>query len=295
MDWEDARMFLAVAREGQLLGAARRLGVNQATLSRRLTQLERALQVTLVLRGPQGCALTGEGQALMARIERAEAAMQEAEALFRGQAARLSGTVRIGAPDGFGLQFLAPRLGALARRHPELRLELVPVPRAFSLSQREADVAILVGRPERGRAVASRLTDYTLGLYASHRYLAAAGMPARPEDLRRHRLVGNVEDLVSAPGLDYVTEFFGETRPGVAISTAFGQLGAVRGGAGIGVLHDFIAAGDPGLVPVLPQMRATRAYWLAYHESQRAIHRVQAVAEFIRAEVSAAGGWQRAD
>ncbi|WP_108260529.1 LysR family transcriptional regulator [Mangrovicoccus ximenensis] len=83
MDWDDARMFLAVAREGQLLGAAKRLGVNQATLSRRLTHLERDLQATLMLRGPQGCALTGEGQALMARLERAEAAMQEGEALFR--------------------------------------------------------------------------------------------------------------------------------------------------------------------------------------------------------------------
>ncbi|WP_172327600.1 LysR family transcriptional regulator [Mangrovicoccus sp. HB161399] len=293
MDWEDARMFLTVAREGQLLGAAKRLGVNQATLSRRLTHLERNLQATLVVRGPQGCALTEEGQSLMARIERAETAMQEGEALFRGRAAKLSGTVRIGAPDGFGVQFLAPRLGILARRHPELRVELVPVPRAFSLSQREADVAILVGRPERGRAVAAKLTDYSLGLYASHRYLAAAGTPAAAADLKDHRLVGNVEDLVSAPGLDYVTEFFGETRPTIAISTAFGQLEAVRGGAGIGVLHDFIVGDDPGLARVLPEMTVTRSYWLAYHESLRAIHRVQAVVEFIRSQVAAAGDWQR--
>ena len=75
--------------------------------------------------------------------------------------------MRIGTPDGFGVHFLAPRLNRLATRHPDLALELVPVPRSFSLSQREADVAIIVGRPERGRAVVSRLTDYSLGLYAA--------------------------------------------------------------------------------------------------------------------------------
>ncbi|WP_108261758.1 LysR substrate-binding domain-containing protein [Mangrovicoccus ximenensis] len=179
--------------------------------------------------------------------------------------------------------------------HPGLRVELVPVPRAFSLSQREADVAILVGRPERGRAVATKLTDYSLGLYASHRYLAAAGTPGSAADLKGHRLVGNVEDLVAAPGLDYVTEFFGETRPAIAISTAFGQLEAVRGGAGIGVLHDFIVGDDPALVRVLPAMSVTRSYWLAYHESQRALRRVQAVVEFVRAQTAEAGGWLRRD
>ena len=293
MDWDDARIFLTVAREGQLSSAARRLGVNQTTLSRRLTALERDLQATLMLRGPQGCALTEEGQALMARLELAETAMQEAEGLFGAAQARVSGTVRIGAPDGFGVQFLAPRLGDLARRHPELRVELVPVPRAFSLSQREADLAILVGRPETGRAVASRLTEYSLGLYASARYLTAMGTPASPADLGRHRLIGYVEDLLAAPGLDYVAEFFGPHRPTLAISTALGQMEAVRAGAGIGVLHDYIAGRDPALIRVLPGLTVRRAYWLAYHESQRGLTRLQAVAGFIRQAVAREGGWVR--
>ena len=127
MDWEDARLFLTVAREGRLLGAAKRLGLNQSTLSRRLTHLERDLQTTLVVRGPQGCALTAEGQALAQRLERAEDALLEGEALFRDRSTRVSGTVRIGTPDGFGVHFLAPRLNRLATRHPDLALELVPV------------------------------------------------------------------------------------------------------------------------------------------------------------------------
>ncbi len=88
----------------------------------------------------------------------------------------IAGTVRVGAPDGFGVSFLAPRMGRLIERHPELKIQLVPVPRSFSLSRREADIAITLERPEQGRLVSSKLTDYTLGLYASR---AMPGSTAR--------------------------------------------------------------------------------------------------------------------
>lgn len=98
--------------------------------------------------------------------------------------------VRIGAPDGFGVGvgFLAPRLADLAARHPGLTVQLVPTPRGFSLSRREVDLAVMVGRPERGPLVARKLTDYSLGRYAAH------PAPVEPADLVRHRLVGYVED-----------------------------------------------------------------------------------------------------
>ncbi|MFV0359985.1 LysR family transcriptional regulator [Tropicimonas sp.] len=291
MDWDDARMFLTVAREGQLLAAASRLGVNQSTLSRRLTRLEQALQTTLMVRGPQGCALTAEGQALVARLDRAESALLEGEALFTGAAAQVSGTVRVGAPDGFGVHFLTPRLRTLAERHPDLTLELVPVARSFSLSQREADVAVMVGRPDRGRAVVSRLTDYSLSIYASRSYVASHGRPETEADLAHHRLIGYVDDLLFTRTLDYVAEFFGGLRPDIAIASALGQERAVRAGVGIGVLHDFIAQDDPDLVRIMPLRSVRRAYWLAYHESLREIRRVQAVVGFIRAEVAAVPGW----
>lgn len=295
MNWDDARLFLTVAREGRMLAAGKRLGVNQATLSRRLTAMERGLQTTLMTRGPWGCLLTAEGQALMAHLERAEAAMQEGEALFTGAEAQLSGTVRIGAPDGFGVQFLAPRLEKLAAKHPDLRVELAPAPRNFSLSQREADIAVLVGRPESGRTVSGKLTDYSLSLYAARRYLERMGAPADEAELARHRLIGYVEDLLFTPSLDYGAEFFGALRPNLAVSSALGQMQAVRSGGGIGVLHDYLADGDDELQRVLPERSITRAYWIAWHESQRGNRRIRAVTDFIREEVSAASGWLRAD
>jgi DNA-binding transcriptional LysR family regulator len=280
-DWDDGRLFLAVARAGQMLAASRALGVNQATLSRRVAALEAALGAKLLVRRTHGSELTDAGAALVESLERIESELLAAQARLHGTDAAVAGVVRIGAPDGFGVAFLAPRLPRLAERHPDLRVQLVPTPRGFSLSRREADLAVMVGRPEKGRLVARKLTDYSLGLYASHAYLADRPAPAEPADLARHRLVGYVEDLVAAPALSYAGEFLRAWRSHFEISSAIGQLEAVRGGAGIGVLHDYLARRDPGLVRVLPGHRAVRSYWTAVHENLRDVARVRAAAYFL--------------
>lgn len=193
----------------------------------------------------------------------------------------ISGSVRIGAPDGFGVSFLAPRLATLTARYPDLKIQLVPVPRSFSLSRREADIAITVDRPDQGRLVAKKLVDYTLCLYASRSYLAERAAPRSIDDLPKHRLVGYVDDLVISPSLNYAPEITREWRPAFEISSAIGQVEAVKAGAGIGILHTFIAREYPDLVPVLPERTIHRSYWLAYHESVRTLRRITAVSSFI--------------
>jgi len=280
MNWDDARIFLAVARQGQLLGAARALGLNHATVARRLTALEAALGSTLVRRRTNGTELTSEGERFLAFAETMESAsLAAAEAA--GADSALVGTVRIGAPDGFGVAFLAPQLGELTERHPGLRLELVPVPRAFSLSRREADIAVTLERPREGRLVARKLTDYRLGLYAAPAYLERYGTPRRLEDLARHRLVGYVEDLLYTATLDYTAEFLKDWQSTLSVSSAIGQLEAVGAGAGIGILHTFMAGRDPRLVPVLPEHRSTRSYWTVVHEDLRNLRRVAVAADFL--------------
>jgi DNA-binding transcriptional LysR family regulator len=283
--WDDGRMFLAVARAGQMLAASRALGVNQATLSRRVAALEAALGAKLLVRRTHGSELTDAGAALVESLERIESELLAAQARLQGTDAAVAGAVRIGAPDGFGVAFLAPRLARLAERCPDLRIQLVPTPRGFSLSRREADLAVMVGRPEKGRLVARKLTDYTLGLYASRGYLAAHPTPAEPADLAAHRLVGYVEDLVAVPALNYASEFLRAWRSHFEISSAIGQVEAVRAGAGIGVLHDYLARRDPELVHVLPAHRAVRSYWTAIHENLRDVARVRAAADFLTESV----------
>lgn len=281
MNWDDVRIFLAVARAGQILGAARRLDLNHATVSRRIVALEEALRTKLFRRLTTGSELTAAGERFLEVAERMEADMISARAEIAGEGDDVSGTVRIGAPDGFGVAFLAPRLGALTASHRELSIQLVPVPRSFSLSRREADIAITVERPTEGRLVASKLVDYSLGLFASRAYAKENGLPRTPEELSLHRLVGYVPDLVVSPSLDYAAEFSPEWNAGFAISSAMGQVEAVRSGAGIGILHTFIAQSLPELVPVPAAPPIRRAYWLVYHESVRPLRRIQAVASYI--------------
>ncbi|OSP56861.1 LysR family transcriptional regulator [Pseudoruegeria sp. SK021] len=289
MNWEDARLFLAVARSGQMLGAARRLGVNQATLSRRVLVLEKELQVTLLHRRPHGCDLTDEGRRLAERLERVESEFLRAESEIRGRDMAVTGTVRIGAPDGFGTAFLAPRLKLLAQRHPGLAVQLVPVPRSFSLSRREADIAVIVGQPERGQLVTRRLMDYSLSLYATPEYLRQAPPLNSAADLSAHDLVGYVEDLIYAPGLDYAQEITRTWTNRIEVSSALGQQEVVRAGGGIGLLHDYLVTPEMGLVRVLPDMSIQRAYWIVFHESLRDMRRIQITTDFLLEIVRDAG------
>lgn len=281
MNWDDVRMFLAVARTGQILAASRRLGVNHATLSRRVTALEEDLKTRLLIRRTNGCELTAEGEIFLHAAERMETEMMAAQSQVGRVDSALAGTVRIGAPDGFGVSFLAPRLGRLTARYPELKIQLVPVPRSFSLSQREADIAITIERPEQGRLVSSRLTDYTLGLYASRDYLKDRDPPRAVEDLKHHRRIGYVEDLIYSPSLNYTGEIMRNWDAGFEISSAIGQNEAVLSGAGIGILHDYIARSHERLVRLLPEIGIRRAYWTIYHESARDLARVRMVADFL--------------
>jgi len=285
MDWDDVRVFLAIARCGQILAAARRLGINHATVARRVSSLEDALKTRLLIRRTTGCVLTEAGENFLEFAERMETEMLSARSALGEEDVAIAGTVRIGAPDGFGVNFLAPALSRLSHRHPDLKIQLVAIPRSFSLSRREADLVISVDMPERGRLVAKKLVDYRLSLYASRSYLADNPPPASLSDLTRHRLVGYVDDLVFSPSLNFAGEFMRDWNAAFEISSSLGQVEAVKAGAGIGILHSFIARRYDELLPLLPDYYAVRSYWLSYHESARSLRRVKLVADFISGAV----------
>ena len=281
MDWDHLRVFLAVARQGQLLGAARRLGLNHTTVSRRLDLLEADLGSVLVERRPSGSTLTQAGERLLPVAERMEAEIVQLAAAMREDEAEVAGTVRIGAPDGLGNLVLAAEIGRLIDRHPNLVVELVPLPRAFSLSRREADIAIGFERPPHGRLIASKLCDYSLGVYAAPGYLERRGKPASRSDLAGHAVVTAVEDFVYASALDYATSLEQGAGRLFRCASVVGQLEAVRSGVGIGVLHDFAAVGDTRLARVLPEISFTRAYWLLSHADTHGVARIATCRAFL--------------
>lgn len=281
MNWDDCRVFLSVARNGRMLTAARSLGSTQATVSRRIKALEESLDTILLVRRAHGCDLTDEGRLLYEKLERAELEFLGAQELLSNERYGISGNVRIGAPDGFGTAFLAPRLPYLSVKHPRLSIQLVPMPRTFSLSQREADIAICVGRPTDGALVVRKLMDYSLSLYATPSYLERSPLIESKADLSNHTLVSYVDDLIPTPSLDYVSEFTSAWANRIEVASALGQQEIVRASGGVGILHDYLVKPEMGLKKILPEVSIDRSYWIVVHENQRHSRRVRTVSDFI--------------
>ena len=285
-DWNNLRAFLAVARTGRLTAAAARLGADHATVSRHITALEQGLKARLFERAPTGYTLTPQGERLLATAEGVEALTLAAQSEVGGADLSVSGVVRVGAPEGFGSYFLAPRLSALAEAHPELEIELVAIPGVLSLSKREADIAVSLSRPREGRLLARKLTDYSLSLYGAAAYLDARPPLETRADMSGHRFIGYIEDLLYAPELDYMDAPDAEIVVRLRSSNLIAQLRATCAGAGLCVLPDFIAASEPGLVRVLPaQVGLTRSFWLLTHADLKGLARVRTVADFITKSV----------
>src|SRR5690606_37433803 len=118
---------------------------------RRVNALERTLGARLFDRSPAGSALTPAGERFLQTAERVESEMLRAQGALANSAMSMEGTVRIGAPDGFGTYYLMPKLERLLAEHPDLHIQIAPLPRSFSLSRREADLAITIDLPEEGR------------------------------------------------------------------------------------------------------------------------------------------------
>jgi DNA-binding transcriptional LysR family regulator len=288
-DWNDLKFFLTIARVGKLTTAARQLDVDHTTVSRRIAALEDNLKATLFERSPQGYKLTQAGERLMGHAEVMETAAHLASSEIAEADLDLSGSVRIGAPDGFGSIFLAPRLWTLCRRHPGLDLDLVAMPRLFSLSKREADMAIVLSRPSAGRLKARKLTDYLLGLFASPDYLARRPPIEKPADLKGHRFIGYIEDLIFTPELDYLPQIEKDLKANFASTNLIAQLNATLSGAGVCVLPYFVTTGMSGLVPVLPDaVRIVRTFWMIVHADLADMLRIRVTSDFIADEVQRA-------
>ena len=279
MDWDDLRIFLAVAREESLSRAGRRLGMDASTVGRRVARLETALGRVLFAKTPQGYAVTPEGAALVPHAEAAEVAAQAAaEALTQGG---LTGQLRIGAPDGCA-NYLMPQLAArLMDEHPGLEIQIVALPRVVNLTKREADMAVAVSPPDTGRLTVQRLTDYHLHLAAHDDYLRTAPPIRDLPDLRHHRMIGYIPDMIFDRELDYLSET-GVQSAAITSNSVSVQMQAIRAGAGVGIVHDFAIPFAPGVQRVLPDHIAlTRSFWLIRHADDRASRRLTLLADML--------------
>ncbi|MDB5439526.1 MAG: LysR family transcriptional regulator [Caulobacteraceae bacterium] len=287
-NWDDVRIFLAVARAGGLIAAGRRLNLDQTTVARRISALEAAFGARLIERSSRGVSLTGHGMGLIEHAERMEVEALTAGEQLDAAGQGVAGVVRLATPEVFGSSLVAPAAAQLRALHPNLQLELVPAARTVNLSRREADIVIGLSRPEHGRLVAMKLADYRLGLYASRAYLDQAGVPARLEDLKARPLVWYIDEMLDLPELRYLDQVADGAQTVFRSSSIAAQQAALVSGIGLGVLPVFLAGKTPELVRVMEdQLTLTRSYWLSMHVDSQRMLRVRAVVEFLQALVTA--------
>ena len=286
MNWDDLRVFLAVARAGGLSGAAQAARMDPATLSRRIARLEEAMGVALFLKSPTGYALTEAGERMLDHAAEAEIALARATEDAAAASAGLGGQVRIGAPDGCANYLLPQVCAGLQADNPGLEIQILALPRAVNLSQREADFAITVSPPQAGRLQVRKITDYHLHLAA--REDVAAGISSRA-DLKGLPVVGYIPDMIFDKELDYLGDL-GRSGVQLASNSVAVQAQLLRAGRGVGIVHDFALPQVGGLRRVLvEEVSLTRSFYLVRHpaaaRSDRLTRLAGALADGLRAEV----------
>jgi DNA-binding transcriptional LysR family regulator len=286
-NWDDLRSFIEVTRTKSLSGAAGKLGVNHTTVARRIQSLEDSLAVQLFDKTPAGYVLTEAGSQLLNLAEQIETTAISAQELVAAQNPKLTGTVRLSVPEGFGSHFLVQRLGDFYKRYPGIDLEVVALPQTLSISKREADIAVTLFQPESGRLVISPLTDYTLRLYGTRAYLKRSPPVRRLDDLRKHRLVGYIEDSVDTPHHRCMSKLLPDAHVSLKVKSANAQLAAVDSELGIGLLSCYMAASRKDLTPVAKsEATLTRTFWISMHEDMRDVRRVTVTWDWLKETVA---------
>jgi len=276
--WDDFRFFLSVARQGGLSPAARELGVNQSTVSRRISQLERRLDARLFDRQARGYALTATGERMLAQAIRVEDEVLALERAVLGADHGLAGTIRITTVMEV-LERIAPHLNVFRGRYPGITLELNTDQRVHSLGRREADVAIRPGfAPTEPEVVGRKIVTLANAVYASSAYLAEHGRPTTIADLAGHNLITFPDDrwrrIDGALALP-------EMRIVVEANTMTAQAIAARAGMGVALLPTMVGDCDPQLERLMDLPDSNTHLWLLIHADLRQTARVRALVDFL--------------
>ncbi|MCF8474640.1 MAG: LysR family transcriptional regulator [Emcibacter sp.] len=281
-DWNDLRFFLELSRQGRLITTARKLHVDHTTVSRRIAALEEQLDARLFDKSPSGYKLTDAGLRLLPFAEQIETQSNKLYQEISGKDTRLSGTVRLAAPEGLGAHIIAHNLQQFRVKHPDIELELMAESRRTSLSKREADIAITLARPDSGRVIAWKLCNYRLRLYGSKKYLAQHPAIKKMDDLGHHNFISYIDDLIELPGLRFLDQVIKDPHVIFRSTNVMAQYNAVLDGIGLSMIHCFMADQDARLTPILPDdIFIDREYWLVVHEDLRHVARVDAVCRFL--------------
>lgn len=282
-DWNDLKYFLAVARSGSTLSAAKSLRVNQSTVHRRLGELERQLRCELVRRHPTGYRLTELGEYVHAYATRLEAAAADFERAVSAQSNETRGTVKVTCPEVVGSRLIGARLiEKFNARYPDVRIEFIMSDRILELGTGEADIAIRAKRPLETELVGRKIADSPWAVYASQSYVARHGTIENAAQIDRHSVVMFSGALSDHHAAQWIKSVAPKAHVAARANSVAGLLPSVKSGAGLAPMPTIVGDSEPDLVRVLNlgQEMATPFYLLT-HRDLRRTPRIRALFDFI--------------
>jgi DNA-binding transcriptional LysR family regulator len=277
--WDDARVFLAVARRGSLSGAATDLGVGLATITRRIERLEHALGVRLFSRHQNGYRLTDDGGALVARAEALEQAGHAFGAGIDGWS-QVAGRVRVATAENLASALIVPSLPALFSRHPGLAIEIVTDIHTVNLHRRDADLAVRMVKPESGNVTIRRLGVLGYGLYGSAGYVEARAQASDAAGFDGDQFIGWVDTFGHLPAAQWIERVLRGRPCALATTSLQAQIAAAQAGIGLAALPHFLAR-PAGLHCLQRELGIDQAIWLAVHSDLTQSRRVRVVADHL--------------
>lgn len=285
-DWDDLRYFLAVARQGSTLAAAKIMGVSQPTVARRLSALEERLERKLVEQHPTGYRLTDFGRTLLPYAEEVERSVTAFQRQAMSGGKDLSGTIRVTCPEGMASRLLAPIIEAFQVKYPQLRVDLIMTDRRLDLSKGEAEVAVRMHEPGDASLIARRIADSAWGIYASRTYIERHGRPQRYEDLDSHAVVEFAGEMANNQAGRWLRQTAPRARVAARGNSMLGVLAFVKSGAGLAPLPMMLGGSEEGLEAVLAPVPEIRSrIYLVVHADLRRTARVRAFCDFVAAEI----------
>jgi DNA-binding transcriptional LysR family regulator len=286
-DWNDLRYFLAVAREGSTLAAAKALCVSQPTVQRRLAALEERIDRKLVEHHPTGYRLTELGKTLFPHAEDVErsVAMFQRQVMSGGK--ELRGTLRVTCPEGLASRLIAPLIELFQAKYPALRVDLIMTDRRLDLTKGEAEIAVRMYEPGDGSLVARKIADAPWAIYASQAYIKRHGRPQRREDLDRHRIIEFGGEIAETNAGRWLRTAAAGATVAARSNSMLGVLAAVKTGTGLAPLPMLLGGTEDDLEPMLaPIPELDSKIYLVMHSDLRRNARVRAFCDFVGKEIA---------
>jgi DNA-binding transcriptional LysR family regulator len=281
-DWNDLRHYLATARAGTTLGAAKRLGVNQSTVTRRLDALEAACGLVLFDRGRGGAALTEIGRDLLAHAEAVEKAVEAAEHRIAIHQRGMAGVVRLTTSESLANIAVIPALSEFRRLYPDIQIDLVLTDTFLDIEKGEADIALRAAYGlQSSNLVARKVADDYWGVYCSHAYAETHGLPTTPEALAGHAVIGGEGALENLPPIRWLREVAGGATGHLRCSTLNNIVSAASANLGLAALPSGLGDRNHDLVYCQPvTVEGQASFWMMTRQDLRQVPRIRAFIDF---------------